>query len=212
MLKMSLSNPQIAIAGRVLEGETEQVIAGAMVEIIEMPKRFQAILALKALSYASQWEKMSDRPDRKIADTNGCFYFLNLPAGEYLLAASLPGSGTRYSKFTKKVQLANSGNDKIPTVMVDMVLSPTGIKGTISDADDPKKLIINAKVQVQGSPENTISNQKGNYYLLGLESTKSGQRTVTLVVSAIGYQKVSQSIVIKQGEIIGNQNFSLQPQ
>jgi CarboxypepD_reg-like domain/Carboxypeptidase regulatory-like domain len=204
MLKMNVSNPQIAIAGRVIEGETAQVIPGAMVEIIEKPEKFHRILALKQL--------MGEYCDRKTTDHNGYFHFLNLPAGEYLLAASLPGSGTRYSQVTKKVQLTNSSNGKISTVMMDMVLSPTGIKGMIHDANDPKKIIANVKVQVQGSPENTISNQKGNYYLLGLEATKSGQRTVTLVISAIGYQQLSQSIVIKQGEIISNQNFSLQPQ
>ena len=73
MLKMSVSKPQIAIAGRVLEGETEKIISGAMVEIIEMPERFRAILSLKALQYGSQWEKMSERPDRKITSSDGYF-------------------------------------------------------------------------------------------------------------------------------------------
>ena len=58
MLQMSVSNPQIAIAGRVLEGETEKAISGTMVEIIEMPEKFKAILSLKALQYGKQWEKM----------------------------------------------------------------------------------------------------------------------------------------------------------
>jgi hypothetical protein len=221
MLKMSISNPQVAIAGKVVEGETERVIAGAVVEIIEMPKRFQAILALKALPYGSRWEKMRDtpgrsgyrdRPDCKITDNNGYFYFVDLPPGEYLLEASLPGSGTRYSKVQKKVKISHSVNGKNSTMMANMVLSPTGIKGTISEVNDPKKVILNAKIQVQGSPESAISNQKGNYHLLGLESAKSGQSTVTLIVFATGYQQVSQSVVIQQGAIISNQNFSLNPQ
>jgi hypothetical protein len=212
MLKLSVFNQQIAIAGRVLEGETEQIISGAMVEVIEMPEKFRAILSLKALQYGLQWEKMSARPDRKITTRDGYFYFINLPEGEYLLETSLPTSGTRYSKVRQTVKVPSPVNGKISTTMTDIVLLPTGIKGTITDADEPSKAIVNAKVQIQGSLESAFSDQNGNYHLLGLESAKSGQRTVTLMVSATGYQQVSQSLVVKQGEVISNQNFSLKPQ
>lgn len=212
MLTFSVSNQQIAIAGRVLEGETEQIIPGAVVEVIEMPEKFRAILSLKALQYGSQWEKISARPERKITTSDGYFYFINLPEGEYLLEASLPTSGIRYSKVRKAVEVASPVNGKIPTTMTDIVFLSTGIKGTITNANEPSKAIANAKVQIQDSLESAFSDQKGNYHLLGLESSKSGQRTVTLMVSATGYQQVSQSLIIKQGEVISNQNFSLKPQ
>jgi CarboxypepD_reg-like domain len=209
MLEMLIVSQQIAIAGRVLEGETSKAISGAIVEIIEMPEKFRAILSLKALQYGLQWEKMSNRYDRKITTSDGSFHFSNLPPGEYLLEVSFPTSATWYNKVQKKVQVSSAINNKIPTMMTDIVLFPTGIKGTITDVDDPNKMIGNAKVQIQGSRESTISNQKGNYSLLGLESSKSGQLAVTLIVSAIGYQEVSKSIVIKRGEVIAEQNFSL---
>lgn len=209
MLKMSVSNQQIAIAGKVLEGETENKISGALVEIIEMPEKFRAILSMKALQYGSQWEKMLERPDRKITTSDGAFYFTNLPVGEYLLETSLPTSSTRYHSVRKTVKVSAADNGKIAATMTNIVLSPTVIKGTITDADEPNKLIVNAKIQIQDSRESAVSDRNGNYRLIGLESPKSGQRTVTLIISAIGYQQVSQSIDIQRGEVIA-QNFSLQ--
>lgn len=194
-----------------VEGETEKAISGAMVQIIAMPDKFRAILSLKVLQYGSQWERMRDRLDRKITASDGSFYFVNLPLGEYKLKASLPGSGTRYQNGEQIVSVSSPINDVIPTTMTDIVLEPTGIKGKITDADEANKAIVNAKVQIQGSRVSTISDQKGNYRLLGLETSKSASDPRTVIVSATGYQKVSQSLVIKQGEISFS-NFSLKPQ
>ncbi|ACC80108.1 carboxypeptidase regulatory-like domain-containing protein [Nostoc punctiforme] len=211
MLELSIVNQQIAIAGKVLQGETQKNISGAIVAIIEMPEKFRAILSLKALQYGSQWEKMSERPDRKITSNDGYFYFTNLPSGEYLLEASLPTSPTRYNEVRTKVQVSSPINGKISTTMADIVLSPTGIKGKITDVTDPKKLITNAKVQIQDSGDTTISDQQGNYHLIGLESPKFGERNITVIVSATGYQQVLQQLNIQRGQVIAEQSFALKP-
>ncbi|HEY9694205.1 MAG TPA: hypothetical protein V6D15_18530 [Oculatellaceae cyanobacterium] len=128
MLKLSIVNQQIAIAGQVLEGETEKTISGALVEIIKMPEKFQAQLSLKALQYGSQWQKMLVRPDRKITSNDGYFYFTNLPVGEYSLEASLPKNSTRYNKVTQLFKVVSDVNGKITTTLTNIVLLPTGIK------------------------------------------------------------------------------------
>jgi CarboxypepD_reg-like domain len=209
MLEMSIVSQQVAIAGRVLEGETESSISGAIVEIVAMPEKFRAILSLKALQYGSQWEKMHNSPNRRITTSDGSFHFINLPPGEYILEVSFPVNPNRYNKVQKTVKVSAAVNGKIPTMMLDILLSVTGIKGIITDAEEANKLIANAKVQIQGSRESCISNQKGNYRLLGLEPSKSGELNLNLIVSAIGYQEVSKSVVIKRGEVITEQNFSL---
>lgn len=210
ILIIKIPNSQIAIAGKVLEGESNLKISGAKVEIIEMPEKFSTIVSLKALQYGSQWEKMSERPDRKITASDGSFYFVDLLTGDYKLKASVPGSGTRYKNGEQKVTVSSPINGVIPTSIKDIVLEPTGIKGKITDKADPNKAILNAKVQIQDSSEITFSDQEGNYRLLGLDASESGQRTVILIVSATGYQQeVSSSLVIKQGKVISNQNFSL---
>ena len=86
---MKIESSQIAIAGRVLRGGNP--ISGAIVEIESSPESFQAILSMKAMKYGSQWENMSDRPDRKITASDGYFFFVNLPDGSYSLKVSEPG-------------------------------------------------------------------------------------------------------------------------
>ncbi|MBD2438765.1 carboxypeptidase regulatory-like domain-containing protein [Nostoc sp. FACHB-110] len=209
MLELSIFNQQIAIAGQVLQGETEKPISGAIIEIIEMPEKFRDILSLKVLQYGSQWEKMSERPDRKMTSIDGYFYFTNLPAGEYILEVSLPKSQTRYHKVTTTAKVSAPVNGKQPTAMAEIVLTPTGIKGIITDANDPKKFIANAKIYISDSGESAISDQKGKYLLIELESPASGQRIMTVIVSATGYQQVSQSLKIQRGQVISSQNFAL---
>ncbi|QLE58016.1 carboxypeptidase-like regulatory domain-containing protein [Nostoc sp. TCL26-01] len=125
MLELSIVNQQIAIAGRVLQGETNKHIAGVIVAIVEVPEKYQNILSLKALQYGGQWAKMSERPDRKITAYDGYFYFTNLPPGEYLLAASLPNSSTQYAEVRQEVQVSAAVDGRIPTTQVDIVFLPT---------------------------------------------------------------------------------------
>lgn len=125
MLKMSISNSQIAIAGRVLEGETEKAISGAVVKITNMPERFKRILSLKALEYGSLWPKKSDRLDRKITASDGSFCFVDLPEGEYVLETFLPNSGNQYSKGKITVNVDPPINGKITTKMRDILLMST---------------------------------------------------------------------------------------
>ena len=222
MQVMFVSSQQIAIAGRVLEGETEKAISGAMVEIIDMPESFRAILSLKALQYGSQWEKMSDRPDRKFTASDGYFYFVDLPPGTYKLKASVPDSTIHYENAEKKekevivAEPVNIDNDVIPKKIVKQVIpttfkdtdiilvKATGIKGTIADADEPNNAVVNAKVQIQGSQHSTFSDRNGNYLLVGLEASKSESEPSTVIVSATGYKQISQPVLIKQREVITN--------
>ena len=194
-----------------------------------MPDKLWTYLPLKKLQYGSQWEQMSNRPDKKVTSNDGSFYFIHLPPGDYKLQASLPGSGTRYGSTETDVVTVPSASsiekiippmiadddggttmDIIPTQMVNIFLVPTGIKGNIYEEGNNTQKIHNAKVQVQGTLEIALSDQEGNYSLLGLETSALGSRIVTLTVSATGYdQLVSESITIQQGEVTDEQNFAL---
>jgi hypothetical protein len=127
MLEMSVSNLQIAIAGRVLEGETDEIVVGAMVEIIEMPEKFRRILSLKKLQSGLQWEKKLDRIDRKITSNDGYFYFTNLPIGTYVLEASLPIGENYYKKAKQTVRVDKAIDGKIYTTMTNIRL-PTEVR------------------------------------------------------------------------------------
>lgn len=121
MLEIKITNPQVAIAGRVFDKEANQAIAGAMVQIVEMPEKFQTQLSLKALQHGSQWQKISDRLDRRLTDGDGYFYFVNLPAGDYKLAAFFnQGTSDRIKKTT--VRVASPIEGIIPTTMTEIIL------------------------------------------------------------------------------------------
>jgi hypothetical protein len=122
MLEMSVSNLQIAIAGKVLEEETDEIVVGAMVEIVEMPEKFRRILSLKKLQFGLQWEKMLDRIDRKITSNEGYFYFTNLPIGTYVLEASLPSGRNRDRKVRQTVLVSNAIDGKISTNITNITL------------------------------------------------------------------------------------------
>ncbi|NES65270.1 MAG: carboxypeptidase regulatory-like domain-containing protein [Okeania sp. SIO2D1] len=192
---------------------------------------FNTFVSLKGLQYGSQWKNMTNRPDLQITASDGSFYFCNLPPGKYTLAVFLPGSETRYEKKevpvdisepekinvkiydpkeinVEKSDIYNEEIEIIPTKILDIFLSPTGIKGTITG--EKNQPIVNAKVQIQGSRESAFTNKKGEYQLLGLLASKSDKDKYTIIVSANGYQKKnSRPLELKQGKVI-NQNFFLE--
>ena len=120
MLTMKISNPYVAIAGKVLEVETELVVSGTMVEIKEMPSAFRAKLTAKALHYGSQWSKLHARPDRQITASDDYFRFVNLPPGKYVLEVS---SNKLESAVSQTVRVAESVDNKIPTTMITLILT-----------------------------------------------------------------------------------------
>jgi len=191
---MRKSSSQIAIAGRVLEGETEKAISGAMVKIINMRKKFRTFCSLKASQYGPQWEKISDRPDRKFTDIHGYFKFCHLPPGKYLLEVSKPGSITHLQYGIKDFTVATDSRKKIITVKDDINFFPIGIKGLVIDVDSEKG-IGNAKIKINRRSEFIYTDSQG-FYRLGLETSTLQKKKVTLKVYASGYQKASEPLHI----------------
>lgn len=206
-IELEKTRHQVAVCGRVSDAETGLAIAGVLIEIVQMPEAFKKWLALHSKQYGKDWETRSDRPDRTKTSADGHFYFLDLPDGEYTLLASLKSAGTRYG--TARAVAAATRDSKGNSVRnpVSIALPPTAIKGQISDsAHSP---IVMAKIQIEGSLEYSLSDSQGNYLLSGLETSKlPGKRSVTVKVSARGYQSASQRAELNQGEV-QNLNFSL---
>jgi hypothetical protein len=191
---------QVAIYGQVSDAQTGLPIQGALVEIGKMPEAFQKWLALRSKQYGTDWDRMSERPDRTRTAVDGHFHFLDLPDGEYTLTASLPGAGTRYGTAQVTVTVSREDGGKIARNSADMALPPTAIKGHIAAANESP--VVMAKIQIEGSAELAFSDSKGNYLLSGLEAGKLGaKRTVNVRVSASGCQPEPKSAHISQGEV-----------
>lgn len=216
---------QVAIAGQVKDAQTKQVIAGAVVEIADMPPGFKSKLDTLAGLYGSDWERRSQRPDRTRTRVDGYFYLQDLPDGQYTLTASLLSTGTRYSSNpTIKTIAADSSVESDQTQVevlrdpvtgaiarptVNIYFQPTALSGNVTNSDNDA--VVMAKVQIEGSGEYAFTDKEGNYLLSGLESSSNQliPRQIRIKVIAQGYQQqTSQLVNLSQGQVT-NKVFSL---
>lgn len=177
-----------------------------MVKIIKMRKTFRTFCSLKAKQYGPQWEKISDRPDRKFTDIHGYFRFCHLPPGKYILEVSKPESITHLQYGIKDFTVATDSRKNIITVIDDINFFPIGIKGQVIDVDS-KKGIGNAKIKISRRSEFIYTDSQG-FYRLGLETSTLRKKKVTLKVYASGYHKASEPLYIDLKNVI-EKNFSL---
>ncbi len=180
-----------AISGRVTDGQTGRPLPGARVEITAGPPAFTGRLPLLAKQHGSRWETMEERPDRTRAAADGFFRFLDLPAGQYTLTGTLPGSGSRYGTATAQVTLTADGQGNVSLQTAALALPATTVQGRVSGPADAAVRL--AEVRVQGSGERAWSDAQGNYVLSGVEA---GSRK--LMVSARGFQTKSETVTLGQ--------------
>ena len=180
----------VAISGSVRDSQTGKAVGGARVAITDAPTEFTAWLEIRAQQFGTRWRGMLERPDRTLTAGDGHFHFMDLPNGDYTLVASLPAAGSRYAEAEASVTVTRGTGDNIIMATADIQLPPTTLKGTITAAgsEGPEPVVM-AEVMISGSGEKTFSDDQGRYMLSGLEK---GIRT--MMVSAKGYQSVSQAV------------------
>jgi hypothetical protein len=120
-----ITRRQVAIGGRVCD-HGNRPIAGAEVTITTMPEAFQRKIAAQVDSAAAQISALDRRLDRKHAEPDGIYYFLDLPAGEYTVRAADPRSRLAAEKT---VAVSWSQDGKIQIAVADLKLS-NGRRGT----------------------------------------------------------------------------------
>ena len=184
---------QVAVAGRVTDDETKKAIGGALVKITDAPEAFTDWLAVRAEQYGDRWETMVERPDQTITVADGHFHFMDLPDGAYTLTAELPGYGTRYGTAEVEATVERDADGNITMSTADITLTPTSVKGRITNNEGSSVLM--AEVRVKGSGERTFSDGNGEYSLTGLEA---GSRTVQ--VSAQGHQPKNEDVQLGEGD------------
>ena len=132
---------QIAISGKVTDVQTNKVIGGALVAIKDGPEAFKTWLETRKKRFGDQWEIMDKRPARVKSAADGHLHFLNLPDGEYTLAAKLPGSGSRYDAAEVQATVSTDTAGNITMAVADIALPPTSIKGKITGKDNEPVLL-----------------------------------------------------------------------
>ena len=166
---------RVSVAGRVTDGYTGRPIGGALVQLAREDGFSQST---------------SSAPD-------GLFSFLELKAGEYLVAVMLPSMGGRYAKTFRELAIADFPEDSkfsfssLPFLTIP--LQPWVIRGKVSEKG--QNGISMAEVVVKGSGEKCFSKANGEYEIVAVEPPKpGGSRTVQ--VFAKGYKAEPQRVEI----------------
>ncbi|NJM63598.1 MAG: carboxypeptidase-like regulatory domain-containing protein [Oscillatoriales cyanobacterium RU_3_3] len=144
------------------------------------------------------------------------FHFIDLPPGEYTLTASLPGAAARYKNGTIAVTVPpvppSGDNPSQPKfAFANLALSPSGIRGKVTDLEGVA--IGRVNVKIQGSGESTVTNDEGKFQLIGLEAPikEGSKRTANIVFSAKGYPEQTETLEFSLGEVV-EKNISLTKQ
>lgn len=80
---------QVAIAGCVRDIDGNPV-EGVSIRLTNVPKRFSQWLRGAVWARDARGAQIEERPDRVLSRPDGIFYFLDLPEGEYAIAATAP--------------------------------------------------------------------------------------------------------------------------
>jgi hypothetical protein len=145
---------RVALAGIVTEAGTRAPVADATVEIVAGPAAFT---------------RLRERaPQRALTTTgrDGLFHFLDLPGGQYSVAASVP-RGTRYGTTKAKLRAhATRGGELVPG-HVELEIPATRIEGRVRDAAGVPVAL--AAVRVLGERASVATAADGRFVLRGLE-------------------------------------------
>ena len=170
---------RVAIAGAVTDAITNQVIEGAVVEVVGQNLHTQT------------------REDAS-------FYFIDLPIGQYTLQIWVPKLGSRYGTATvANVTVQNTAEGRfIFDTKANVQLSPTRLVGQVQRSDNNQP-ITNALVQLRGSETQTLTDKNGRYVLSAIQAG-----VPTVQVSAKGFVLSTQKITLIAGQET-TANFSL---
>lgn len=101
---------QIAIAGQVTSAESGRAVPDACVQITAAPERFATRVRVQAKLAGSQ------PLDRTTSRGDGSFYFLDLPDGDYMLTAWMPGRLPAYDPVVVESQVSRDADGRVQTI------------------------------------------------------------------------------------------------
>ncbi len=194
--KIGPSECQVAIAGKVVDGESGRPQAGVRVTVVEMPAAFRSQLEAWALRQGRRPSSASGRPDVALTAADGCFRFVNLPDGGYTLSFSAPGGAKCYGPLRQEFEITRDASGQIPLSIATIALPPTAIRGSVLFQDVSDSPFPLARVSVSDGDARTYVDDKACFYLTGVEP---GARL--LRISAPGYQPTTLTANVEAGQL-----------
>lgn len=183
MLSIDRITHRAALVGRVIDRLDQRVLSQATVEIIDAPAAYKARLA------GLRQGRPAASPDRIVTDGDGAFHWLDLPAGDYTLRASL--SDPRYAAATVTASVTADR-----PASAELALAPTAVTGTIG-ADRPAGPLAMVRVRMLDSGEIAFTAADGGFTLSPVEP---GAARV-LQLTAQGYATATRTVTLPQGQV-----------
>jgi hypothetical protein len=213
---------RVAIAGIVVDDISGKPVAGAYLEITAKPEAYATRVATLGSRRGMRAEP-PQRPDTARTRTNGLFFFLDLPEGDYGLVGFLPRQGVplrnsapadgdardlferigdkRYGKGEFKASVSYEPDVPVepdererPKKLAVFRLPPTGIRGRVVSSVDQSAVVM-AQVRVKGSGESAFTDERGQYAILRMWPDHKNR---DLQVRARGYRDNSIPALINQ--------------
>ncbi len=158
---------EISVAGRVLDNETNDPVTAVNIEIKD--------------SLGTYCEMTTSQSD-------GAYFFSNLPDGQSHIKAEAFALGTRYQVW-EDTDLKIPINDMSERITTHIRLVPTCIEGMVTDSQDETTPVGGAKIRIWGESVGVFADQAGKYRL---GPVLAG--SLIVVVSARGYREKRQTI------------------
>ena len=185
----------VSIAGVVRDKANKARLANALVEIIEGPPAFQAIV--NACKANPAWQNRRDRIDRTWSQADGIFTFVDLPPGaNYRLRISIPSLGTQYGTVEIDALEVKQPMEyqPIPVTRADVALPPTRIHGVVTDQATSEPLA-GARARLYGDTQIVVTTDNGVY-----ELTRLVKGAPTLEVTAAKFVTVVKKVELAAGQ------------
>lgn len=111
---------RVAIGGRVLNGKTQQPVAGAVVLLTEVPDEFKSRCTASHEAAKQSGANHVRRLDEASTSPSGHYYFCDLPKGRYELKAT--GNGRSPLMGTGKTHVTVDQSGRVVMATLDLVL------------------------------------------------------------------------------------------
>jgi hypothetical protein len=184
---------QVTIAGKVKDRVTGKPVEDVLIEIVDGPPAYLAMIDTQSNIYSSAWDTMTKRPDKTVTRPDGHYHFMDLPNGTYTVTASCKRFGSRYGTIGRDITVSRTPQGNVVFVSSDILLPPSTLKGRVFRQGSSTPVIM-AEIRVAGSLEFSHSDENGDYILSGLEASAARPRSVT--VSAVGFQNRTLDVLL----------------
>jgi hypothetical protein len=195
---------KVSIAGCVIDNVKLKPLSRARVTIVAMPAEVERDFRIQAKYGNNRGGSAQVLRSMTVSRSDGLFWFVDLPEGEYRLRAEIPSLGRRCGIAEQKVLVTRDKEGSVQRATTTLTVPITRLNGKVTGNNHPNGVAM-AHVRVKGSGEQAITDVHGFYSLQGIEW---GKRKV--VVTASGYRALPREVDFAGPGVMVEHDFQLE--